>query len=58
MIFMELASRDFRLKVNCLVNKIKSAIPHLLNDVEVLSSPSGKSKLFAEIISENSNLDV
>lgn len=57
MITMELGSRDFWWKVNIFLNKSKSAVPQLLSGVEVLSSPFGKSKLFAEIISENSNLD-
>lgn len=57
MITMELGSRDFWWKVNIFLNKSKSAILQLLSGVEVLSSAFGKSKLFAEIISENSNLD-
>ena len=39
------------------LNKTKSAIPPLLNGVEVLFSASDKSKLFAEDFSRNSSLD-
>ena len=39
------------------LNKHKSAIPSLLNDPEVLSSASDKTKLFAENFSMISNLD-
>ena len=39
------------------INKGKSAIPPLLNGPEVLSSASGKAKLFAKNFSKNSNLD-
>ena len=39
-------------------NKGKSAIPHLYNDLKVLSSASDKAKLFREIFSQNSNFNV
>ena len=43
---------------NSVLNKGKSAIPPLLNSLEVLSSGSDKAKLFAENSSKNSSLDV
>ena len=42
---------------NSVLNNGKSAIPPLFNGTEVLSSPSDKAKLFAENVSNNSNLD-
>ena len=42
---------------NSILNKGKSAIPPLFNSLEVMSSSSHKEKLFAENVSENSNLD-
>ena len=39
------------------LNMGRSAIPPLLNGLEVLSSASDKAKLFAENFSMNSNLD-
>ena len=42
---------------NSILNKGKSAIPHLFNGPEVLSFASDKGKLFAENFSMNSNLD-
>ena len=42
---------------NSVLNKNKSAIPPLFNDTEVLSSASGKAKLFAKNFSKNPNLD-
>ena len=55
--FQKLGSGDFWRIGNCVLNKGQSAIPPLFNDQEVLSSASDKAKLFAEIFSENSNLD-
>ena len=42
---------------NSVHNKVKSAMPPLLNDLEVLSSASDKVKLFAKNFSMKSNLD-
>ena len=42
---------------NSVLTKSKSAIRPLFNGPEVLSSASDKAKLFAENLSENSNLD-
>ena len=42
---------------NGVLNKGKSAIPPLFNNLEVLSFTSDKAKLFAENLSKNSNLD-
>ena len=53
----KLGFRDFWQIANTVLNKGKSAIPHLFNDPEVLSSASDKAKLFAENFSMNSNLD-
>ena len=53
----KLGSCDFRQIANSVLNKVKSAIPPLLNCPEVLSSGSYKAKLFAENFSMNSNLD-
>ena len=39
------------------LSKVKSAIPPLFNDLDLLSSASDKAKLFAENSSRNSNLD-
>ena len=50
-------SRVFWRIANGILNKCKSAIPPLLNGLEVLSSASDKAKLFAENFSKNSNLD-
>ena len=44
-------------KLSCVLNKGKSAVPPLINDLEVLSSASDKDKLFAENFFKNSNLD-
>ena len=52
-----LGSRDFWRIANSVLNKGKSAIPALLNGLEVLSSASDKAKFFAENFSKNSNLD-
>ena len=41
---------------NSVLKKSKSAIPHLVNGQEVLSSGSNKAKLFAKKFSKNSNL--
>ena len=48
---------DFWRIANSVLNKGKSAIPHLFNRPEVLSSASDKAKLFAENFSLNFNLD-
>ena len=53
----KLGSRDFWQIANSVLNKGKSAIPTLFNNLEVLSSASDKAKLFAENFSKNSNLD-
>ena len=53
----KLCSRDFWRIANSVLNKGKSAIRPLFNGPEVLSSASGKGKLFAENFSKNSNLD-
>ena len=53
----KLGSRDFWRSVNSVLNKGKSAIPPLLNGLEVLSSASDTAKLFVKNFSKNSNLD-
>ena len=53
----KLGSQDFWRIANSVLNKAKSAIPPLINGLEVLSSASDKAKLFAENFSKNSNLD-
>ena len=53
----KLDSSDFWLISNHVLNKGKSAIPPLLKGPGVLSSVSGKAKLFAENFSKNYNLD-
>ena len=53
----KLGSRDFWRIANSVLNKGKSAIPPVFNDLEVLSSASYKAKLFEENFSVNSNLD-
>ena len=53
----KLGSQDFWQIANSVLNKGKSAIPPLINSLEVLSSASYKVKLFAENFSKNSNLD-
>ena len=53
----KLGSRDFSRIANSVLNKGKSAIPPLFNGPKVLSSASGKAKLFAKNFSKNSNLD-
>ena len=53
----KLGSRDFWRIANSVLNKSKSAIPPLFNDPKVLSSASGKAKLFAENFSKNFNFD-
>ena len=50
-------SQDIWQVANSVLNKYKSAIPPLLNNLEVLCSPSDKVKFFPENFSENSNLD-
>ena len=56
-ISQKLGSRDFWQIANSFLNLGKSAIPPLFNGPEVLSSASGKAKLFAENFSKNSNCD-
>ena len=53
----KLGSRDFWRIANSVLNKGKSAIPPLFNNLEVLSSASDQAKLFAKNFSKNSNLD-
>ena len=53
----KLGSWDFWRITNSILNKGKSAVPTLLNGLEVLSSASDKAKLFAKNFSKNSNLD-
>ena len=53
----KLGSWVFCQNVNSVLNKGKSAIPPLFNDLEVLSSASDKAKLFAENFFKNSNLN-
>ena len=53
----KLGSWDFRRIANNVLNKGKSAIPHLVNGLEILSSASDKAKLLAENFSKNSNVD-
>ena len=50
----KLSSHDFWQIANSVLNKGKSAVPPLFNSPEVLSSASGKAKLFAENFSFNS----
>ena len=57
-ISQKLGSRDFWQIANSVLNKGKSAIPPLFNGLEVLSSASDKTKLFAaKNFSKNSSLD-
>ena len=56
-ISQKLGCQDFWQIGNSALNKVKSAIPLLLNGLEVLSSVSDKEKVFAENFSKNSNLD-
>ena len=44
-------------RITSVLNKDKSAIPTLFNNLEVLSSVSDKAKLLAENFPKNSNLD-
>ena len=53
----KLGSQDFWQIANSILNTGKSALPPLFIGPEVLSSASDKAKLFAEIFSQNSNLD-
>ena len=53
----KLGSQDFWRIANSVLNKVKSAIPPLFHNPEVLFSASDKAKLFAENFSKNSNLD-
>ena len=52
----KLGSQDFWRIAISVLNKGKSAIPPLFNNLEMLSSASDKAKLFAEKFSKNSNL--
>ena len=54
---MRRGSSDFWQIADSVLKKLKSAIPPLFNDPEVLSSAPDKTKLFAENFSKNSNLD-
>ena len=49
---------DFWLIANDILNKVKSAVLSLFNDLRLLPLVSVKGQLFTEIISENSNHDV
>ena len=51
----KLGCQDFLQIVNSVLNKGKSAVPPLFNDLEVLRSAFDKAKLFAENFSKNSN---
>ena len=53
----KLGSWDFWRIANRFLNKGKSAIPPLFNDLEVLSSASNKSKLFGKNFFKNFNLN-
>ena len=54
----KIGSCDFwRIANSALLNKGKSAIPPLFNDLEVLPSASDKAKLFAKNVSKNFDLD-
>ena len=53
----KLGSWDFRQIANSVLNRGKSALPHLVNGLEMLSSASDKAKLLAENFSKNSNVD-
>ena len=46
-----------KLRQNSVLNKGKSAIPPLFNELELLSSASDKAKLFAKKFSNNFNLE-
>ena len=50
-------SQDFWQIANSILNKGKSAIPSLLNSLEVLSSTSDETKLFGKGFSNNYDLD-
>ena len=52
----KLGSLDFWQIANSFFSKDKSAIPPVFNRLEVLSSASGKAKLFAKNFSKNSDL--
>ena len=53
----KLGSHDFWRIANSVLNKGKSAIPPLFNGLEMLSSASNKTKMFAENFSLNANID-
>ena len=53
----KLGSWGFWQIINCVFNKVKSALHPLFNGAEVLSSASDKAKLFAKNVSKNSNLN-
>ena len=54
--FKKLGCWDFSRIANSVLNKVKSAILPLLNDLRVLCSASDKVKLFGKNFSKNSNL--
>ena len=54
---LKLDSHDFWQIANSVLDKGTSVIPPLFNGLDVLSSASGKAKLFAENFSKNSSLD-
>ena len=54
--FQKLGSQDFRRIANSVLNIEKSPLLPLFNGPEVLSYTFDKAKLFAEILSKNSNL--
>ena len=53
----KLGLRDFWLIANSVLNKGNSAIPLLINGLEVLPSAPDKAKLFAKQLCTNCNLD-
>ena len=55
--FEETWLRDFRQIASSVLNKHKSAIHSLFNNLEVLSSAFDKAKLFAKSFSKNSKFD-
>ena len=55
--YQKLGSQDFWQTANSVLNKVKSAIPPLVNNLEVLSSASDTAKLFPKNFFKNFNLD-
>ena len=53
----KLGSWGFWQIINCVFNKVKSALHPLFSGAEVLSSASDKAKLFAKNVSKNSSLN-